>query len=166
MTAAKMAVSTDSTVGCAIDMPAGPSEVLVSAALFDLCRRSDGGGPIKVIADKTCKPDFVASDLLSQAEHGADSQVVLLTIDLPDAQLAEIERQIKEQALALPRVDIMRKSIAHSIIIKCATVDEAFDVSNEYAPEHLILHLDNASSTLPKVKHAGSVFVGAYSPER
>ena len=119
-----------------------------------------------MIADKTCKPEFVATDLLSQAEHGADSQVVLLTIDLPDSQLAEIERQIKEQALALPRVDIMRKSIAHSIIIKCATVDEAFDVSNEYAPEHLILHLENASSTLPKVKHAGSVFVGAYSPER
>merc|ERR1711939_79840 len=146
VTAAKMAVSMDSGAGVAIDMPAGPSEVLV-------------------IADKTSNPAFVASDLLSQAEHGADSQVVLLTVDLDERAVTAIESALRAQALVLPRVDIIRKSIAHSLIIKCRDVDEAFDFSNKYAPEHLILHLENASSCVQRVKNAGSVFVGAYSPE-
>ncbi|SCZ93483.1 BZ3500_MvSof-1268-A1-R1_Chr6-3g08691 [Microbotryum saponariae] len=146
VTAAKMSVSMDSEACCAIDMPAGPSEVLV-------------------IADKHANPVFVASDLLSQAEHGADSQVILLAIDIDDKGLAAIESEIKAQALALPRVDIIRKSIAHSLIIKCCDVDEAFNFSNAYAPEHLILQIESASQCVDKVNNAGSVFVGAYSPE-
>lgn len=137
----------DSEACCAIDMPAGPSEVLV-------------------IADKFADPAFVASDLLSQAEHGADSQVILLAVDIDDAGLAAIESEIKEQALALPRVDIIRKSIAHSLIIKCADLDQAIEFSNNYAPEHLILQLEKASDLVARVTNAGSVFVGAYSPER
>lgn len=104
--------------------------------------------------------------MLSQAEHGADSQVILLAVALNDTQLSAIEAEIKKQALALPRVDIIRKSIAHSLIIKCRDLDEAMTFSNSYAPEHLILQLENASSVVPSVRNAGSVFVGAYSPER
>ena len=147
VTAAKMAVSMDSEACCAIDMPAGPSEVLV-------------------ISDNQADPAFVASDLLSQAEHGADSQVILLTVDTSDDKIAEIEAEIKKQALALPRVDIIRESIAHSLIIKCKDLEQALDFSNAYAPEHLILQLQNAADVVPKINNAGSVFVGAYSPER
>ncbi|KAI5481712.1 Histidine biosynthesis trifunctional protein [Pseudohyphozyma bogoriensis] len=146
VTAAKMAVSMDSGSSTAIDMPAGPSEVLV-------------------VADETCVPAFVASDLLAQAEHGIDSQVVLLTVALPDSTIAEIESEIHSQALALSRVDIIRKSIALSLIIKCKDIEEAMEFSNAYAPEHLILHTHAASALLDKVQHAGSVFVGPYSPE-
>lgn len=119
----------------------------------------------QVIADKHADPAFVASDLLSQAEHGADSQVILLAVDIPADKLAAIESEIKEQALALPRVEIIRKSIAHSLIIKCPTLDDAMVFSNAYAPEHLILQLDKASDVVAQVTNAGSVFVGAYSPE-
>ncbi|KAL8290626.1 hypothetical protein RQP46_002884 [Phenoliferia psychrophenolica] len=146
VTAAKMAVSMDSGSGTAIDMPAGPSEVLV-------------------IADHTCVPAFVASDLLAQAEHGVDSQVVLLTVALPTSTIAAIEAEINSQALALSRVDIIRKSIALSLIIKCQDMDEAIKFSNEYAPEHLILHTHEASGLLPSIMNAGSIFVGPYSPE-
>ncbi|KAK4058514.1 trifunctional histidinol dehydrogenase [Microbotryomycetes sp. JL221] len=146
VTAAKMAVSMDSDACCAIDMPAGPSEVLV-------------------IADKHADAAFVASDLLSQAEHGADSQVILLTVDASKEQISEIEAEIKKQALALPRADIIRKSIAHSLIINCKDLQQAIDVSNEYAPEHLILQLQNAADVVAKINNAGSIFVGAYSPE-
>lgn len=120
---------------------------------------------LQVIADQQADPAFVASDLLSQAEHGADSQVILLAVALSDDKLAQIESEIKQQALALPRVDIIRKSIAHSLIIKCPTLEDAMTFSNAYAPEHLILQLNKASEVVSSVTNAGSVFVGAYSPE-
>lgn len=146
VTAAKMLVSNDSNALCAIDMPAGPSEVLV-------------------IADKLADPDFVASDLLSQAEHGIDSQVILLAVDMTDKEVDLIDEAVHRQALALPRVDIVRKCIEHSTTIQIKTMEEAFDMSNKYAPEHLILQIDNAEEWVPKVDNAGSVFVGALSPE-
>ncbi|KAI9001050.1 histidine biosynthesis trifunctional-protein [Trametes punicea] len=146
VTAAKMLVQNDTDALVAIDMPAGPSEVLV-------------------IADHTCNPAFVAADLLSQAEHGVDSQVVLVTVNLPDERIAAIEAEVDAQARALPRVDIMRQSIPKSIIVKTRSVEEALAFSNDYAPEHLILHLENAPQVVPAVENAGSVFVGPYSPE-
>ncbi|ODV86165.1 hypothetical protein CANARDRAFT_27428 [[Candida] arabinofermentans NRRL YB-2248] len=146
VTAAKMLVSNDSNAMCAIDMPAGPSEVLV-------------------IADKYADPDFVASDLLSQAEHGVDSQVILITVDMTSEEVDKIDEAVHRQALVLPRVDIVRKCIAHSTTIQVANFDEAFDMSNRYAPEHLILQIEDAGSYIDKVFNAGSVFVGAYSPE-
>lgn len=146
VTAAKMLVSNDSNALCAIDMPAGPSEVLV-------------------IADQYADPDFVASDLLSQAEHGIDSQVILLAVDMSDDEVDRIDEAVNRQALALPRVDIVRKCIAHSTTIQVSNMEEAFDMSNRYAPEHLILQIQDAESWVPKVDNAGSVFVGALSPE-
>lgn len=146
VTAAKMFVSNDTNAGVGIDMPAGPSEVLV-------------------IADKDANPAFVASDLLSQAEHGVDSQVVLIAVDLNDAQLAAIEDELHRQAMELPRVDIVRGSIAHSLTVRVKTVDEAMDISNQYAPEHLILQLADAEKVVEKVMNAGSVFIGQWTPE-
>ena len=110
--------------------------------------------------------ELVAADLLSQAEHGVDSQVVLVTVGLPDSTISAIEAEVDAQARALPRVDIMRESIPKSIIVKTLSVAEALDFSNDYAPEHLILHLRDASSVVPLVQNAGSVFVGPYPPER
>jgi phosphoribosyl-ATP pyrophosphohydrolase/phosphoribosyl-AMP cyclohydrolase/histidinol dehydrogenase len=109
---------------------------------------------------------FVASDLLSQAEHGIDSQVVLVAIDLEESQLEEIEVEVDRQARALPRVDIIKQAIKKSLIVKTRTLDEAMNFSNEYAPEHLILHLEDAPGAVKFVNNAGSVFVGAFSPER
>ncbi|KAJ7904589.1 histidinol dehydrogenase-domain-containing protein [Mycena olivaceomarginata] len=146
VTAAKMLVQNDTDALVSIDMPAGPSEVLV-------------------IADYTANPAFVAADLLSQAEHGVDSQVVLIAVDLDADKLAEIENEVDVQAHALSRVDIVRKSISKSIVVKAKSVDEAIDFSNDYAPEHLILHLENASEKVQFINNAGSVFVGPYSPE-
>ena len=146
VTAAKMIVSNDTTAGVSIDMPAGPSEVLV-------------------IADKTANPAFVASDLLSQAEHGTDSQVVLIAIDLDEKQLQAIEDEVHKQAYALPRVDIVRGAIEHSVTISVSDVKEALQWSNYYAPEHLILQMEDAASVLPEVQNAGSVFIGAWTPE-
>ncbi|RPD67203.1 histidine biosynthesis trifunctional-protein [Lentinus tigrinus ALCF2SS1-6] len=146
VTAAKMLVQNDTDALVAIDMPAGPSEVLV-------------------VADETCSPAFVAADLLSQAEHGVDSQVVLVTVSLPDARIADIEAEVDKQARALTRVDIVRQSIPKSIIVKTSSVQEAIAFSNDYAPEHLILHLANAPAAVAAVENAGSVFVGPYSPE-
>nr|ASF90283.1 hypothetical protein SPAR01163 [Bartheletia paradoxa] len=146
VTAAKMMVQNDTEALVGIDMPAGPSEVLV-------------------IADSTANPAFVAADLLSQAEHGVDSQVVLLAIDLTPTLLASIEEQIDTQARALPRVDIVRQAIRKSIVIKVADLSQAMEFSNDYAPEHLILHLADAPGAVKLVENAGSVFVGAWSPE-
>jgi len=146
VTAAKMLVQNDTDALVSIDMPAGPSEVLV-------------------IADETCNPAFVAADLLSQAEHGVDSQVVLVSSSLPDKMLVEIEAEVDKQARALPRVDIMRESIRRSLVVKAPSVEESFKFSNDYAPEHLILHLRGAQGWVKHVKNAGSVFVGPYSPE-
>ena len=146
VTAAKMAVQNDVSAQVSIDMPAGPSEVLV-------------------IADAQANPAFVASDLLSQAEHGPDSQVVLVGIALPAEQLAAIEREVDAQARALPRVDVVRQAIDKSITMLVNTREEAADWSNRYAPEHLILHVQDAPALVPLVENAGSVFVGPWSPE-
>ncbi|ERS96668.1 phosphoribosyl-ATP pyrophosphohydrolase [Sporothrix schenckii 1099-18] len=146
VTAAKMLVSNDTNAGVGIDMPAGPSEVLV-------------------VADAEANPAFVASDLLSQAEHGVDSQVVLLAVDLSEAQLAAIEAEVHSQAMALPRVDIVRGAIGHSVTVQVPNLDVAMAVSNAYAPEHLILQVRDAPALVPKVLNAGSVFVGAWTPE-
>ncbi len=139
VTAAKMMVRSE---GVAIDMPAGPSEVLV-------------------IADNEARADFVAADLLSQAEHGVDSQVVLVCTNesLVDEILGEINKQIE----ALPRRDLAQKSLNNSFALIVNSLDEAMKFSNEYAPEHLILNV--ADPDLESVKNAGSVFVGQYSCE-
>ncbi|KAG8533807.1 uncharacterized protein KY384_001548 [Bacidia gigantensis] len=146
VTAGKMIVSNDTTAGVSIDMPAGPSEVLV-------------------IADKTAKPAFVACDLLSQAEHGTDSQVVLIAINLDETDLAAIEDELHTQAHALPRVDIVRGAIEHSVTLVVKTIEEAMRYSNQYAPEHLILQVENAQDVVKLVQNAGSVFVGPWTPE-
>ncbi|KAJ6442936.1 histidinol dehydrogenase [Purpureocillium lavendulum] len=146
VTAAKMHVSNDTNAGVSIDMPAGPSEVLV-------------------VADKDANPAFVASDLLSQAEHGVDSQVILIAVDLNEDQLKAIDDEVHNQAVALPRVDIVRGSIAHSLTVQVKTIDEAMRVSNEYAPEHLILQIKDAPAVVDKVMNAGSVFIGQWTPE-
>lgn len=146
VTAAKMLAQNDSSCLVSIDMPAGPSEVLV-------------------IADQNSNAAYVASDLLSQAEHGADSQVVLVAAGINDEKLAEIEEQIHVQASRLPRVDIVRQSIPKSYSLRFNNLKESIAFSNDYAPEHLILHIDNAEDLIPEVDNAGSVFVGAFSPE-
>ncbi|KAI4166011.1 MAG: hypothetical protein LQ342_000442 [Letrouitia transgressa] len=146
VTAGKMIVSNDTTAGVSIDMPAGPSEVLV-------------------VADKTAHPAFVASDLLSQAEHGADSQVVLIAVNLDEKQLAAIESELHTQASALPRVDIVRAAIDHSVTLIVTDIQEAMRLSNHYAPEHLILQVEHAEQVLAMVENAGSVFIGPWTPE-
>lgn len=147
VTAAKMHVQNDTQALCSIDMPAGPSEVLV-------------------IADSQADADFVASDLLSQAEHGVDSQVILIGVQLSDQKLAEIEAAVKKQAEALPRNEIVAKCLSHSYNLLVDSYEEAFKLSNKYAPEHLILQIENAPSYVPKyIENAGSVFVGKLSPE-
>ncbi|KAL4076056.1 histidinol dehydrogenase-domain-containing protein [Scleroderma yunnanense] len=146
VTAAKMFVQNDTEALVSIDMPAGPSEVLV-------------------IADEDSEPAFVAADLLSQAEHGVDSQVVLVGVSLSDAKLSQIEAEVDKQAHALARVDIVRQSISRSLIVKTQSPEEALQFSNEYAPEHLIIHLRDAPARVSHVKNAGSVFVGPYTPE-
>jgi histidinol dehydrogenase len=135
--------------GVAIDMPAGPSEVLV-------------------IADATSEPAFVAADLLSQAEHGADSQVVLVlseengnTAEVLDAIESEIEKQVEE----LPRKEVAKSALKNSLIAVFKTDREAMDFSNFYAPEHLILATANAPELAELVKTAGSVFIGKWSCE-
>ncbi|KAI1816860.1 histidine biosynthesis trifunctional-protein [Poronia punctata] len=146
VTAAKMHVSNDTNAGVSIDMPAGPSEVLV-------------------IADKDANPAFVASDLLSQAEHGVDSQVVCIAVDLDEEHLGAIEDEVHKQAMALPRVDIVRGSINHSVTVLAKDIDEAMEISNDYAPEHLILQIKDAEKAVDKVMNAGSVFIGQWTPE-
>lgn len=130
--------------GAAMDMPAGPSEVLV-------------------IAEASANPVFVASDLLAQAEHDVAAQVILVTTC---SQLAAaVAKEVDRQAALLSRKEIIAQSLAKSAIIVVDTVREAFAVSNRYAPEHLILHLENAQDYLPEVMNAGSVFVGQWTPE-
>jgi phosphoribosyl-ATP pyrophosphohydrolase/phosphoribosyl-AMP cyclohydrolase/histidinol dehydrogenase len=146
VTAAKMLVSNDTSAGVSIDMPAGPSEVLV-------------------IADKTANPAFVASDLLSQAEHGVDSQVILIAVDLNEEQLRAIEDEVDAQARALPRMDIVRGSLEHSVTFVVKDIREAMALSNDYAPEHLILQVDGAEAIVEQVQNAGSVFIGPWTPE-
>lgn len=143
VTTAKRLVAADPD-GAAIDMPAGPSEVLV-------------------IADADANPAWVAADLLSQAEHGPDSQVLLLS---DSAQLlAAVEVEIGRQLTQLPRAAIADRALANSRAILVETIDQALSISNRYAPEHLILAMDQARRWLPAVAAAGSVFLGRYAPE-
>ncbi|KAI4282363.1 MAG: hypothetical protein L6R38_002989 [Xanthoria sp. 2 TBL-2021] len=146
VTAGKMIVSNDTSAGVSIDMPAGPSEVLV-------------------VADKSAVPAFVASDLLSQAEHGSDSQVVLIAVGLGEEGVKAIEAELHVQASALPRVDIVRGAIEHSVTLEVGSIEEAMRLSNQYAPEHLILQVENAERVVDLVENAGSVFIGPWTPE-
>lgn len=128
----------------AIDMPAGPSEVAV-------------------IADATANAAFVAADLLSQAEHGVDSQVLLITTS--EALLAAVEAEVEKQLAALPRQDIATAALANSRIVLVGSVDEAIALSNRYAPEHLIIETAEAEALAARVVNAGSVFIGHLTPE-
>ncbi|HEX7845219.1 MAG TPA: histidinol dehydrogenase, partial [Chitinophagaceae bacterium] len=141
VTAAKQIVQQE---GVSIDMPAGPSEVLV-------------------IADETAIPEFVAADLLSQAEHGPDSQVILLATkeSIADA----VKEAIKNQKEELTRKDITEKALQNSKTIVFENINEAIEFSNLYAPEHLIIACRNAETIAEKISAAGSVFLGNYSPE-
>lgn len=143
VTAAKQYVS-QLPAGPAIDLPAGPSELLV-------------------IADESADPTFVAADLLSQAEHGPDSQVLLLS---PCARLVEATRQaLAQQLRSLPRADIASQALQSSRFIVTADLTQAAQISQRYAPEHLSLQLDNAESWVERTYKAGSIFVGHYAPE-
>lgn len=128
----------------AIDMPAGPSEVMI-------------------IADGEANPTFVAADFLSQAEHGADSQSILLTTDRTLAE--KVADETERLLAALPRRDLIRRSLSHSRIIVLANEDEMMDFANEYAPEHLIINHKEADRLAERVENAGSVFLGAYACE-
>lgn len=130
--------------GTAIDMPAGPSEVLV-------------------IADSSANPSFIAADLLSQAEHGPDSQVVLLT---PDEKIAqEVSIEVDKQLMQLSRQDIAEKALKESRLIVTNDLEECVDISNRYGPEHLIIQTKNADQLVDKINSAGSIFIGDWSPE-
>jgi len=143
VTAAKLIVAMDAD-GAAYDMPAGPSEVLV-------------------VADHAAHPEFVAADLLAQAEHSVDAQVILVTNsrELAHRVAAEVERQL----LRLSRAPTIRGALAGSRIILVPDLPTALEVSNDYAPEHLIIETERPRDWLPRVRHAGSVFLGAWTPE-
>ena len=141
VTAAKQMIQQE---GVAIDMPAGPSEVCV-------------------YADETSIASFVAADLLSQAEHGADSQVLFIasTIELVE----EVQKEIEIQLTLLPRKDLAKKALANSKAIVLSNTEDAIALINEYAPEHLILSINNAAQVAEKIINAGSIFIGNFSPE-
>ena len=141
VTAAKQLVSLRDV---AIDMPAGPSEV-------------------EVLADNTANPAFVAADMLSQAEHGADSQSILITVD--EKLVPKVLEQIDIQLEQLPRKELAKKSLANSKIIVLKTLEEAVQMTNEYAPEHLIISTHYHNGVAANIVNAGSVFLGNYSPE-
>ncbi len=141
VTAAKMLVSKE---GIAIDMPAGPSEVAI-------------------YADDTAIPEYVAADLLSQAEHGADSQVLLVSTS--DKLLTSVNFALSEQLAMLPRRDIAAQAIQNSKAILVSSQEDAIDLLNDYAAEHLILSIDNAETISEKITQAGSIFLGNYTPE-
>jgi histidinol dehydrogenase len=141
VTAAKQMVQLS---GVAIDMPAGPSEVCV-------------------LADESADPSFIAADLLSQAEHGHDSQVILIT----DSEVlsSAVQNEIAVQLEALPRKELALAALEHSKIIIVQSTEEGLEMVNEYAAEHLILNCANAESIAERITNAGSVFIGPYSPE-
>jgi histidinol dehydrogenase len=141
VTAAKQLASRQ---GVAIDMPAGPSEVLVCA-------------------DDTAHPEFVAADLLSQAEHGIDSQVVLVT--LSEKMAAAVAESVEVQLATLPRREMAAKALSHSVTVILKDRAKAIELINHYAPEHLILSVDNAGEMGEQIINAGSVFLGHYTPE-
>lgn len=128
----------------AIDMPAGPSEV-------------------QVIADHSANPVFVAADLLSQAEHGADSQVILTTTS--EKILEAVQQEVEKQVVLLPRCELAEKSLAHSKLILLKDKQEVIDMTNQYAPEHLIIETEDYMDLASNVVNAGSVFLGHYTPE-
>jgi len=130
--------------GFAIDMPAGPSEVLV-------------------IADKNANASFVAADLLSQAEHGPDSQVILLSDSV--TLITQVQAELSSQISVLSRQSIAEQALNQSRLILVKDLKQAAQVSNDYAPEHLIIQTDNAQDLLKSLRNAGSIFVGAYTPE-
>ena len=141
VTSAKQLVQKD---GIAIDMPAGPSEVAV-------------------LADDSAVASFVAADLLSQAEHGADSQAILVTTS--EALAQEVKKEIESQLLVLPRKEIAEQAIKNSKIIITKSIEEGIEIINEYAPEHLIISCKNADEVGEQIINAGSIFLGNYSPE-
>jgi histidinol dehydrogenase len=143
VTEAKLQVASDPQ-GAAIDMPAGPSEVLV-------------------VADAQADARFVAADLLAQAEHGTDSQSILVSPS--EALIEEVAACIEVQRLRLPRADIASQSLARGLLIKVASLQQALEVSNAYAPEHLILNVAEPRQLVAGVRSAGSIFLGAWSPE-
>ena len=128
----------------AIDMPAGPSEVAV-------------------LADETANPAYVASDLLSQAEHGVDSQSILITTS--EQLINAVKKEVEKQLAVLPRKEITEKSLSHSKLILVNTIDEAIEMTNEYAPEHLIIETKDYMQVAERIVNAGSVFLGPYTPE-
>jgi histidinol dehydrogenase len=130
--------------GIAIDMPAGPSEVLV-------------------LADASANAAFIAADLLSQAEHGEDSQVILVLLD--ESLLLGIQNEIKKQLESLPRKAVAEKALLNSRVICFNDIETAIDFVNEYAPEHLIINVKNTDPVVEKIINAGSVFIGNFSPE-
>jgi histidinol dehydrogenase len=141
VTAAKQLINTE---GVAIDMPAGPSEVMV-------------------IADGTARPKFVAADLLSQAEHGIDSQVVLVAFD--EKFVKNVLQEIDNQLFTLPRADLAKAALDNSVAVIVNSDAEALAVANYYAAEHLIISTENADALAEQVVNAGSVFIGHFSPE-
>lgn len=141
VTCAKQLVQQD---GVAIDMPAGPSEVAI-------------------LADATANAAFVAADLLSQAEHGADSQVFL--VSTTEEIIHQVQDELEKQTALLPRKEFAGKALANSKIVLMRDTQEAIELLNEYAPEHLILSCENAETVAEQVVNAGSVFLGHYSPE-
>ena len=141
VTAAKQMIQQE---GVAIDMPAGPSEVCV-------------------YADETSIASFVAADLLSQAEHGVDSQVILIANSIEIVEQVQIE--LDRQLVLLPRKELATKALAHSKAIVIENTEEAIAMMNEYAPEHLILSINNAAQVAEKIINAGSIFIGNFSPE-
>ncbi len=141
VTAAKQLVSLSDV---AIDMPAGPSEV-------------------EVLADETANPVFVASDMLSQAEHGIDSQAILITTS--ESLANKVVEQANIQVEQLPRADMAKKALEHSKIIIVKDMAEAIEMTNEYAPEHLIISTENYREIAEKIANAGSIFLGNYTPE-
>lgn len=143
VTAAKMAVSTD-PLGCVCDMPAGPSEIMV-------------------VADESADAELIASDLLSQAEHGPDSQVVLVCTS--EELVEQVQVQLTQQLATLPRAEIAAKALKGSRTILVENLEVAMEVVNAYAPEHLILQLVEPRVWLSDVENAGSVFLGAWTPE-
>ena len=130
--------------GVAIDMPAGPSELMV-------------------VADKSANPAFVAADLLSQAEHGPDSQVFLVTCD--ECLMDNVEKELSKQLARIPRKTIVEVALRNSKYIVLRSPEECVELVNRYAPEHLMLCVEDYSSWIPNVRNAGSVFLGHYSPE-
>lgn len=141
VTAAKQRVN---KVGVAIDMPAGPSEVMV-------------------LADETADPQFVAADLLSQAEHGADSQVILVTWD--KNLVSKVESEVEEQLKTISRMSVAKLALQNSKIILVNSMEEALELSNEYGPEHLIISVKDEDVLVEGIVNAGSVFLGNYTPE-